>query len=87
MEEDNVRAEMVQLARRIRDAGDELHDLCVELAHNIAKTEPDTDYLLFIIDQLEQSDDSVDVAAHLVACAIQAIMRFEGLDETTAAMH
>ena len=78
---------MVRLAGRIREAGDELHELCVELADNIAKTDPDPDYLLFIIDQLEQSDDSVDVAAHLIACGVQAIMRFDGLDETTAAMH
>jgi len=85
--EQDVKADMVRLAGRIREAGDELHELCVELADNIAKTGPDPDYLLFIIDQLERSDDSVDVAAHLVACGVQAIMRFDGLDESTSAMH
>lgn len=87
MKEENVRSEMVRLARRIRDAGDELHDLVLELADNIARTDPDPDYLLFIIDQLEQSDDSADVAARLVACGAEAMLRFDGLDESTAAMH
>ena len=79
MEEENVRADMVQLAQRIRDAGDELHDLCVELADNIARTDPDDVYLEFIINELEKSDDSTDVAAHLVACGVRAIMTFDGI--------
>jgi hypothetical protein len=70
---------MVQLAQRIRDAGDELHDLCVELADNIARTDPDDVYLEFIINELEKSDDSTDVAAHLVACGVRAIMTFDGI--------
>jgi len=70
---------MVRLAGRIREAGDELHDLCVELADNIAKTKPDDVYLEFIIDQLEKSDDSPDVAAHLVACGVRAILIFDGI--------
>ena len=70
---------MVRLAGRIREAGDELHDLCVELADNIAKTKPDDVYLEFIIDQLEKSDDSPDVAAHLVACGVRAILVFDGI--------
>ena len=49
MKEENVRSEMVQLAQRIRDAGDELHDLAVELADNIARTDPDDTYLDFIM--------------------------------------
>lgn len=87
MEQDNVRSEMVQLAQRIRDAGDELHDLVLELADNIARTDPNPDYLLFIIDQLEQSDDSADVAARLVACGAETMLRFDGLDKSTSAMH
>jgi hypothetical protein len=79
MEEEDVRTEMVRLAGRIRDAGDELHDLCVELADNIAKTQPDDVHLEFIIDQLEKSDDSPDVAAHLVACGVRAILTFENM--------
>ena len=70
---------MVQLAQRIRDAGDELHDLCVELDDNIARTDPDDVYLEFIINELEKSDDSTDVAAHLVACGVRAIMTFDGI--------
>jgi hypothetical protein len=85
--EQDVRADMVRLAGRIREAGDELHDLCVELADNIARTDPNRDYLSFIIGQLEKSDDSVDVAAHLVACGVEAIMRFDDIDDTTTAMH
>jgi len=83
MEEENVRADMVQLAQRIRDAGDELHDLCVELADNIARTDPDDVYLEFIINELEKSDDSTDVAAHLVACGVRAIMTFDNMDTST----
>jgi hypothetical protein len=70
---------MVQLAQRIRDAGDELHDLAVELADNIVRTDPDDVYLEFIINELEKSDDSTDVAAHLVACGVRAIMTFDGI--------
>lgn len=70
---------MVQLARRIRDAGDELHDLAVELADNIVRTDPDDTYLEFIIAELEKSEDSTDVAAHLVACGVRAIMTFDGI--------
>jgi glutathionylspermidine synthase len=87
MEEDNVRTEMVQLARLIRDAGDELHDLCVELADNIARTDPDDTYLDFIIAELEKSDDSTDVTAHLVASGVRAMLMFDAIDESTAAMH
>ena len=79
MEEENVRSEMVQLAQRIRDAGDELHDLAVELADNIVRTDPDDTYLEFIIAELEKSEDSTDVAAHLVACGVRAIMTFDGI--------
>ena len=86
MEEDNVRANMVQLARRIREAGDELHDLAVELADNIARTDPDDTYLEFIIAELEKSDDSTDVTAHLVASGVRAILMFDAID-TTSAMH
>jgi len=74
---------MVQLAQRIRDAGDELHDLAVELADNICQTEPDEIYLKFIIAELEKSDDSTDVAAHLVACGVRAIMTFDNMDTST----
>ena len=84
MEEDNIRSEMVQLARLIRDAGDELHDLTVELADNIARTDPDDNYLDLIIEELEKSDDSADVAAHLVASGVRAILMF---DKSTGAMH
>jgi glutathionylspermidine synthase len=70
---------MVQLAQRIRDAGDELHDLAVELADNIVRTDPDDTYLEFIIAELEKSEDSTDVAAHLVACGVRAIMTFDGI--------
>jgi len=70
---------MVQLAQRIRDAGDELHDLAVELADNIVRTDPDDVYLEYIINELEKSDDSTDVAAHLVACGVRAIMTFDGI--------
>ena len=70
---------MVQLAQRIRDAGDELHDLAVELADNIGRTDPDDTYLEFIIAELEKSEDSTDVAAHLVACGVRAIMTFDGI--------
>ena len=82
--EDNVRTDMIRLANLIRDAGDELHDLAVELADNIARTDPDDTYLEFIIAELAKSDDSTDVAAHLVASGVRAIMMF---DESTAAMH
>lgn len=78
---------MVRLAELIRDAGDELHDLCVELADNIVMTEPDDTYLDFIIAELEKSDDSTDVAAHLVASGVRAIMMFDSIDESTSAMH
>ena len=87
MKEDNIRADMVQLAQRIRDAGDELHDLCVELADNIARTDPDDTYLDFIMAELEKSDDSTDVAAHLVASGVRAILMFDSIDESTSAMH
>ena len=70
---------MVQLARRIRDAGDELHDLAVDLADNIVRTNPDDVYLEYIIAELEKSEDSTDVAAHLVACGVRAIMTFDGI--------
>ena len=70
---------MVQLAQRIRDAGDELHDLAVELADNIVRTDPDDVYLEYIINELEKSDDSTDVAAHLIACGVRAIMTFDGI--------
>ena len=70
---------MVQLAQRIRDAGDYLHDLAVELADNIVRTDPDDTYLEFIIAELEKSEDSTDVAAHLVACGVRAIMTFDGI--------
>lgn len=70
---------MVQLAQRIRDAGDELHDLAVDLADNIVRTDPDDTYLEFIIAELEKSEDSTDVAAHLVACGVRAIMMFDGI--------
>ena len=78
----NVRSEMVQLAQRIRDAGDELHDLAVELADNIARTDPDDTYLDFIMAELEKSDNSTDVAAHLVASGIRAILMFDAVDTT-----
>jgi hypothetical protein len=83
MDEEDVRTDMVRLAGRIRDAGDELHDLCVELADNIARTDPDDVYLEFIINELEKSDDSTDVAAHLVACGVRAIMTFDNMDTST----
>jgi hypothetical protein len=70
---------MVQLAQRIRDAGDELHDLAVDLADNIVRTDPDDVYLEYIIAELEKSEDSTDVAAHLVACGVRAIMTFDGI--------
>jgi len=82
MEKENVRADMVQLARLIRDAGDELHDLAVELADNIARTDPDDTYLDFIMTELEKSDDSTDVAAHLVASGVRAILMFDAVDTT-----
>ena len=82
MKEENVRSEMVQLAQRIRDAGDELHDLAVELADNIARTDPDDTYLDFIMAELEKSDDSTDVAAHLVAYGVRAILMFDAVDTT-----
>ena len=82
MEQDNVRTEMVRLARLIRDAGDELHDLAVELADNIARTDPDDIYLEFIMAELEKSDDSTDVAAHLVASGVRAILMFDSIDTT-----
>ncbi len=78
----NVRTDMVRLARLIRDAGDELHDLAVELADNIARTDPDDTYLDFIMAELEKSDDSTDVAAHLVASGIRAILMFDAVDTT-----
>jgi hypothetical protein len=74
---------MVRLAGRIRDAGDELHDLCVELANNIAQTDPDDVHLEFIIAELEKSDDSTDVAALLVACGVRAFMTFDNMDTST----
>jgi len=74
---------MVRLAGRIRDAGDELHDFCVELADNIKRTNPDAVYLEFIINELNKSDDSTDVAAHLVACCVRAIMTFDNMDTST----
>ena len=74
---------MVQLAQRIRDAGDELHDLCVELADNILQTNPDDVQLEFIIDELEKSEDSTDVAALLVACGVRAFMIFDNVDTST----
>ena len=78
----NVRTDMVRLARLIRDAGDELHDLAVELADNIARTDPDDTYLDFIMAELEKSDDSTDVAAHLVASGVRAILMFDAVDTT-----
>jgi len=80
--EDNVRTDMIRLANLIRDAGDELHDLAVELADNIARTDPDDTYLEFIIAELEKSDDSTDVAAHLVASGVRAILMFDAIDTT-----
>jgi hypothetical protein len=80
--EDNVRTDMIRLANLIRDAGDELHDLAVELADNIARTDPDDTYLDFIMAELEKSDDSTDVAAHLVASGIRAILMFDAVDTT-----
>lgn len=80
--EDNVRTDMIRLANLIRDAGDELHDLAVELADNIARTDPDDTYLDFIMAELEKSDDSTDVAAHLVASGVRAILMFDAVDTT-----
>ena len=80
--EDNVRTDMIRLANLIRDAGDELHDLAVELADNIARTDPDDTYLDFIMAELEKSDDSTDVAAHLVASGVRAILMFDAIDTT-----
>ena len=80
--EDNVRTDMIRLANLIRDAGDELHDLAVELADNIARTDPDDTYLEFIIAELEKSDDSTDVAAHLIASGVRAILMFDAVDTT-----
>jgi len=40
-------------------------------------------YLEFIINELEKSDDSTDVAAHLVACGVRAIMTFDNMDTST----
>ena len=79
---DNVRTDMIRLANLIRDAGDELHDLAVELADNIARTDPDDTYLDFIMAELEKSDDSTDVAAHLVASGVRAILMFDAIDTT-----
>jgi hypothetical protein len=79
---DNVRTDMIRLANLIRDAGDELHDIAVELADNIARTDPDDTYLEFIIAELEKSDDSTDVAAHLVASGVRAILMFDAIDTT-----
>ena len=77
--EDNDMARLVQL---IRDAGDKLHDLAVELADNIARTGPDDIYLDLIMAELEKSDDSTDVAAHLVASGVRAILMFDAVDTT-----
>jgi len=77
--EDN---DMTRLAQLIRDAGDELHDLAVELADNIARTDPDDIYLDLIMAELEKSDDSTDVAAHLVAAGVRAILMFDAVDTT-----
>ena len=82
MEEENIRAEIVRLARLIRDSGDELHDLAVELADNIARTDPDDTYLDFIMAELEKSDDSTDVAALLVASGVRAILLFDSINTT-----
>ena len=77
--EDNDMTRLVQL---IRDAGDKLHDLAVELADNIARTDPDDIYLDLIMAELEKSDDSTDVAAHLVASGVRAILMFDAVDTT-----
>ena len=77
--EDNDMTRLVQL---IRDAGDKLHDLAVELADNIARTDPDDIYLDLIMAELEKSDDSTDVAAHLVASGVRAILMFDAIDTT-----
>ena len=73
---------MIRRANLIRDAGYELHDIAVELADNIARTDPDDTYLEFIIAELEKSDDSTDVAAHLVASGVRAILMFDAIDTT-----
>lgn len=82
MEEDNVRTGMARLVHLIRDAGDELHDLAVELADNIARTDPDDTHLDLIMAELEKSDDSTDVAAHLIASGVRAILMFDSIDTT-----